>query len=78
MQAEIHPEYHPATVTCACGTVWETRSTRKQARVGICSKCHPFYTGNSRSADLEGRIDAFNRRYAKAAPAAAATAAKKK
>ena len=65
MKVDIHPEYTDATVSCACGTEWKVRSTRKQAKVGICSKCHPFYTGTQRNADLEGRIDAFNRRYAK-------------
>ncbi len=66
MKAEIHPQYFDATVSCACGTVWKIKSTRKEARVGICSKCHPYFTGTQRNADLEGRIDAFNRRYANA------------
>ena len=65
MKSEIHPEYTAATVECACGASWEIKSTRKAAKVGICSKCHPFYTGAQRNADLEGRIDAFNRRYAR-------------
>ena len=65
MKADIHPEYDVASVSCACGETWNVRSTRKETKVGICSKCHPFYTGNQRNADLEGRIDAFNRRYAK-------------
>jgi len=66
MKTDIHPEYTDATVSCACGAVWNIKSTRKEARVGICSKCHPYYTGTQRNADLEGRIDAFNRRYANA------------
>ena len=65
MKADIHPEYVDATVSCACGTTWNIKSTRKEVKVGICSNCHPFYTGTARNADVEGRIDAFNRRFGK-------------
>ena len=65
MKTDIHPEYTDATVSCACGKTWEIKSTRKEVKVGICSNCHPFYTGTARNADVEGRIDAFNRRFAK-------------
>ena len=65
MKTDIHPEYGEATVTCACGAVWQIKSTRPAAKVGICSKCHPFYTGTQRNADVEGRIEAFKRRYQK-------------
>ena len=65
MKTDIHPEYSEATVSCACGHSWEIRSTRAVAKVGICSKCHPFYTGTQRNADVEGRIEAFKRRYEK-------------
>lgn len=62
MKAEIHPTYYPdAKVTCAsCGTTWTTGSTRKELRVDICSKCHPFFTGEaSRLLDIEGQVDRF-------------------
>ena len=65
MKTDIHPEYSEATVSCACGKTWEIKSTRKEVKVGICSSCHPFYTGTARNADVEGRIDAFNRRFGK-------------
>lgn len=62
MKAEIHPTYYPdAKVTCAtCGTTWTTGSTRKELRVDICSKCHPFFTGEAqRLLDIEGQVDRF-------------------
>lgn len=64
MKKETHPEYGEGIIACACGHKWEIRSTRKEAKVGICSKCHPFFTGTKRNADVEGRIDRFKRRYA--------------
>ena len=63
MKAAIHPEYVEATITCACGEVVHTRSTRPQIRVEICSKCHPFYTGKLRLVDTAGRIERFQRKY---------------
>jgi len=62
MKAEIHPTYYPdAKVSCAsCGTTWTTGSTRKELRVDLCSKCHPFFTGEaSRLLDIEGQVDRF-------------------
>jgi large subunit ribosomal protein L31 len=62
MKAEIHPTFYPeAQVTCAsCGTTWTTGSTRKELRVDICSKCHPFFTGEAqRILDIEGQVDRF-------------------
>jgi large subunit ribosomal protein L31 len=65
MKAEIHPEYFETTITCACGAVFKTRSTRKNLRVGICSQCHPFFTGQQKFIDTAGRVERFQRRYAK-------------
>ena len=67
MKADIHPNYHPVTVSCACGSVFTTRSTIHQdtIRVEVCNACHPFYTGKHKIVDTEGRVDAFMRRYAR-------------
>ena len=64
MKKDIHPQYGPATVTCACGKVFETKSARKEMTVNTCSACHPYYTGSQNLIDTEGRIDSFKRRYA--------------
>lgn len=63
MKKNIHPKYVPARVTCACGNVIETRSTKGDFSVEICSKCHPFFTGKQKLVDSEGRVDRFNRKY---------------
>ena len=63
MKQGIHPEYGPATVTCACGETFETRSTKKNIRVEICSKCHPFFTGKQKLVDTGGRVDRFKKRF---------------
>jgi len=76
MKTEIHPQYQQVDVHCACGNSWKTGSTKKELRVEICSKCHPFFTGKQKLLDTAGRIDRFQQRYAKKAPAAP-TAAKK-
>ncbi len=65
MKSGIHPEYHEVTVHCACGEQWVTRSTRKELRLEICSKCHPFFTGKQKLIDTAGRVEKFNRRYKK-------------
>lgn len=65
MKASIHPNYEETTVTCACGEVFQTRSTRKNIRVDICSKCHPFFTGEKKFLDSAGRIERFEQRYKK-------------
>jgi large subunit ribosomal protein L31 len=62
-----HPHYRPARITCACGTTHETFSTRGDFSVDICSNCHPFFTGKQKLMDTAGRIDRFNKRYAKKA-----------
>jgi len=63
MKPGIHPEYQEITVHCACGEQWVTRSTRKELRLEICSKCHPFFTGKQKLIDTAGRVEKFNRRY---------------
>lgn len=68
MKADIHPKYQTATVTCACGNSFETRSTRPEIRVDICAACHPFYTGAQKFIDTAGRVDKFRRRYARTQP----------
>jgi large subunit ribosomal protein L31 len=61
-----HPHYKPAKITCACGTIHETFSTRGDFGIDICSNCHPFFTGKQKLMDTAGRIDRFNKKYAKA------------
>jgi len=65
MKAEIHPKYHQTTISCACGNVLEVGSTKKDIRVEICSKCHPFFTGKQKLVDTAGRIERFRKKYAK-------------
>jgi large subunit ribosomal protein L31 len=60
----IHPEYQIATVHCSCGNTFQTRSTKSELRVEICSNCHPFYTGKQKLVDTGGRVERFQRRYA--------------
>jgi large subunit ribosomal protein L31 len=64
MKEKIHPEYGDAVLHCACGNVIKTRSTRKDMRVGICSHCHPFFTGQQKYVDTAGRVERFQKRYA--------------
>lgn len=68
MKKEIHPEYKETTITCACGEVIHTRSTRQNIRVEICSKCHPFFTGKQKLLDTAKRIDKFRKKYNKTEP----------
>jgi len=75
MKPSIHPEYKTARVVCACGNVLETRSTRGDFHIEICSACHPFFTGKQKLLDTAGRIERFRTRYA-ASPAAAPAAKK--
>lgn len=67
MKTGIHPQYHQVQVHCACGESFTTGSTKKELRVEICSKCHPFFTGKQKLVDSAGRIDRFQQRYAKRA-----------
>jgi large subunit ribosomal protein L31 len=64
MKPKIHPEYYnDAKVVCACGNTFTIGSTRKMMKVELCSKCHPFYTGEQRVVDTMGRVERFKRRY---------------
>ncbi|MEG2083159.1 MAG: 50S ribosomal protein L31 [Oscillospiraceae bacterium] len=63
MKEGIHPIYEDTTITFACGEVINTKSTRKNIRVEICSKCHPFYTGKQKLVDTGGRVDRFKKRF---------------
>ena len=63
MREGIHPKYYQATVTCNCGNTFVTGSTRKDIHVEICSKCHPFYTGQQKATQARGRIEAFNKKF---------------
>jgi large subunit ribosomal protein L31 len=67
VKADIHPMYATATVKCACGNVFETRSTRDEIHLDICSNCHPFYTGKQKLIDTAGRVERFRQKYKKAA-----------
>ena len=73
MKEKMHPELHEVKVHCACGNEFMTRSTKKDMRVEICSNCHPFFTGKQRLMDTEGRVEKFNRKYAKKEVAVAET-----
>ena len=66
MKENIHPKYEETTIRCACGEEFVTRSTRKDIRVDICSKCHPFFTGKQKLVDTGGRGDRFKKRFGKA------------
>ena len=68
MKANLHPELHEVLVHCACGETWTTRSTNKELRIEICSKCHPYFTGEARIVDTAGRVERFRMRAAKAQP----------
>lgn len=65
MKKDIHPEYRKAVVTCVCGNTFETRSTMGNIHVEICSACHPYYTGKQKLLDSAGRVERFNKKYAK-------------
>jgi large subunit ribosomal protein L31 len=64
MKKGIHPEYKETTISCVCGNVINTRSTKKDIKVEVCSKCHPFMTGKQKIMDTAGRVERFNRKYA--------------
>jgi large subunit ribosomal protein L31 len=65
MKPEIHPNYTEITVSCACGNKFQTKSTGKNLDIEICSECHPFFTGKQKLIDTAGRVDRFNKRYAR-------------
>lgn len=64
MKKDGHPEYYVTTVSCGCGNTFQTRSTRKELKVDICSACHPFYTGKLKYVDTAGRIEKFQTKFA--------------
>ncbi|HAG08930.1 MAG TPA: 50S ribosomal protein L31 [Desulfotomaculum sp.] len=64
MKEGIHPKYQKAVVICACGETFETGSTKKELKVEVCSRCHPFFTGSqARMVDIRGRAEKFRRKY---------------
>ena len=63
MKEGIHPNYQQTTITCACGNVIETGSTKKDIKVEVCSKCHPFFTGKQKLVDTGGRVAKFNKKF---------------
>jgi len=65
MKENLHPRYQHCHVSCSCGSTFDTRSTRATLKVEICSECHPFFTGKQKIIDSAGRVEKFNRRYAK-------------
>jgi large subunit ribosomal protein L31 len=65
MKTDIHPEYVVAHVRCTCGNEFETRSTKPEIKVEICSNCHPFYTGKQKLVDSGGRVERFQRKLAR-------------
>jgi len=67
VKKEIHPEYFDAKIKCVCGNIVETRASKPEMSVEICSSCHPFYTGQQKIVDTEGRVERFNRKYGKLA-----------
>jgi large subunit ribosomal protein L31 len=64
MKEGIHPEYTETTITCACGNLIDTKSTRKDIKIEICSQCHPFMTGKQKILDTAGRVERFKKKYA--------------
>ena len=65
MQTARHPTYSETSIVCACGATYPTRSTVPNLRVAICSKCHPFFTGRQKLVDTAGRVEKFQRKYAR-------------
>jgi large subunit ribosomal protein L31 len=63
MKEKIHPRYVEATIVCACGNTWKTRSTQESVHLDICSRCHPYFTGEQRIVDTAGRVERFRKRY---------------
>lgn len=67
MKEGIHPKYPEAKIECACGAVYDTKSTRGAFHVEVCAACHPFYTGTQKLIDTQGRVERFRNKYAKKA-----------
>ena len=66
MKEKIHPKYDECSVVCSCGNTFSTRSTQKELKVAVCSECHPFYTGKKGKVAQAGRVEKFQKKYAKA------------
>ena len=66
MKTDIHPQYVECRAVCSCGNVFTTRATKPELKVELCSECHPFFTGKQKLVDTGGRVERFQRRYAKA------------
>ncbi len=75
MKEAIHPKYHETTITCACGNVIETRVTKPEIKVEVCSNCHPFFTGKYKLLDTAGRVEKFRKKYGTGAGTSAAAPA---
>jgi large subunit ribosomal protein L31 len=71
MKQGIHPDYMETKVTCSCGNSFVTRSTKPEMHVELCNQCHPFYTGKQKLVDTGGRVERFQKKYARARGAAA-------
>jgi len=69
MKPKIHPKYVESIITCACGNVVKTRSTKPKMNVDLCSACHPFFTGKQKLVDTAGRVEKFRRKYGDVVPA---------
>ncbi|CAI9085072.1 50S ribosomal protein L31 [Candidatus Methylacidiphilum fumarolicum] len=65
MKKGIHPNYQETTISCACGAVYTTKSTKPSIRIGICASCHPLFTGQQKFVDTAGRVEKFARRFGK-------------
>lgn len=65
MKKGIHPELHDVTAHCVCGNTFQTRSTRNEIAMTLCSQCHPFYTGDQKLVDTAGQIEKFNKKFKK-------------
>jgi large subunit ribosomal protein L31 len=63
MKPDIHPQYKPTTISCACGNVIKTMSAKEDIKVEVCSSCHPFYTGKRKMVDTAGRVEKFRQKY---------------
>jgi len=70
MKEGIHPNYMETRVTCSCGNTFTTRSTKEELHVELCNQCHPFYTGKQKLVDTGGRVERFQKKYAKRTPSA--------
>jgi large subunit ribosomal protein L31 len=69
MKQGIHPEFQETRVTCSCGNTFTTRSVKEELHVELCNQCHPFYTGKQKLVDTGGRVERFQKKYAKKTPA---------